>query len=357
MKIHELSGVSVKEISEINAKKAEIEKSKVNLEYEELQEKNREVSALKALDLGAFDEAYALEIASENKDYLLSARSSKSFLNDSFRGKVPFFSRNIILAVAETGGGKSTISANLTYSAILQGLKVLVITNEENQGDVYNRITCLIKGWHYANHEHFTDDQLNAFEANVPLLSKKLTVIGDSYRGIHNCTTSIEGIEAILNSVITMKSNFDLIIFDYYQNVDKSVNNPGLADWQVQYRFAKLLDQYKNKSRATLVVLAQKKGKNGTEISFKESIEGRKSILNVSTCALNIIKDVENYSTIFEIKKSRFNDCMGEQVVVGFDKGRYVPYNVEFKNKAQIAKQEKEQRILMAKVNPGGLGD
>ena len=151
-------------------------------------------------------------------------------------------------------------------------------------------------------------------------------------------------------------SKIDLIIVDYYQNIDKSVDNPDLADWQVQYRFAKFLDQYKNRSKSTIVVLAQKKGGNGKDLSFKESIEGRKSILNVATCALNVVADKENYATAFEIKKSRFNDCMGEVVKVGWEKGKYVPYSTEFRQKAMMAKDAKDQAQLMSKVNPKGFG-
>ena len=311
---------------------------------------------LDSFDLGNYNEKYALELAQETEDYLLRARKSKVFLNDAFRGKVPYFARNIILAAAETGSGKSTISSNLTKTAIVQGLKVLVLTNEENPGDVYNRITCLLKGWQYSQHEKFSDEQIQTFKDNIPILSKRLTVIGDSYEGRTNCTTSIEGIEAILNSLIKTKADFDLIIIDYYQNIDKSVKVPSLVDWQVQYRFCKFLDQYKNKSNATLVVLAQKKPSNkDKELPFKEAIEGRKSILNVATCALNVIKDVDNYCTLFEIKKSRFNDCMGETIRVGFSKGEYVPYTIEFRNQAQIMKQEKDHKILLSNVTPSGL--
>jgi hypothetical protein len=40
---------------------------------------------------------------------------------------------------------------------------------------------------------------------------------------------------------------------------------------------------------------------------------------------------------------------------VGFDKGQYVPYNQEFKMKANNLRADREQRELMSKVNPGGL--
>ncbi len=351
----ELAGISKEQIGEFNQKKAEVELARTQQAYEQLQDTKKELEKLESFDLGAYNEQYAAELASETEDYLLRARKSKTFLNGDFKGKVPFFARNIILAAAETGAGKSTLSANLTFQALMNGQKVLVLTNEENPGDVYNRVSCLIQGWAYTNHENFTDEQIAFFKQNILNLSQRLTVVGDNYNGMTGCTTTIEGIENVCNSLIRKKTEFDVIIFDYYQNIDRSVKAPAMADWQVQYRFCKFLDQYKNRSNAALVVLAQKKSSKDKELPFREAIEGRKTILNVSTCALNVIKDVANSCTEFEIKKSRFNACVGDTVKVGYDKGEYVPFTQEFKMQAHMRRSEKEQNLLMAKVNPGGI--
>lgn len=347
--------ISKEALNEYNTKKVEVEIARTTQAHEQLQEQRKELEKLESFDLGAYNEEYATKLAEETSDYLIRARKSKTFLNNDFRGKVPFFARNIILAAAETGGGKSTLSANLTCQAILQGQRVLVLSNEENPGDIYNRITCLIEGWSYSNHEKFTDEQIKKFKENIVTLSKRLTVIGDNYNDMNGCTTTIEGIENICNSLLRKKTEFDLIIFDYYQNIDRSVKVPGLSDIQVQYRFCKFLDQYKNKSSAALVVLSQKKPQpKDKEMPFREQIEGRKTILNVATCALDVVKDVENYCTLFKIMKSRFNDCIGQTLRVGFQKGKYVQYTNEFKLEAQTMRAAREQAELMAKVNPGG---
>jgi KaiC/GvpD/RAD55 family RecA-like ATPase len=356
MSKNELSGIDLNEVNEYNIKKQEVQRARIRREHEQLQEQKLELERLEELDLSlGNNKEYALELSQETEDYLLRARKSKVFLNNDFRGKIPFFARNIILCAAETGGGKSTISANLTYQAILQGQSILVFSNEENPGDVYNRITCLIYGWFYANHEKFTDEQIKTFKENIVTLSERITVIGDTYQERTGCTTTIEGIESACNSLIKKKIHYDLIIFDYYQNINRSVNNPGMADWQVQYRFCKFLDQYKNKSNSCLVVLSQKKASKDKELPFQESLEGRKSIMTVATCAINIVKDIANFCTLFEIKKSRFNDCVGDTIRVGFDKGKYVTYDQEFKSKALSLRADKENKELMAKVNPGGL--
>jgi len=344
-------------IADLNKKKSELEKARIETQHEQLQEQRRELEMLSSFDLSKNDADYITALAKSSTDYLMKAKKSKVFLNSHFKGKVPLFPRNLILLGAETGTGKSTISANLTYNALMQGQKVLVLTNEEHPADVYNRISSLIKGWYYGDHENFTPEQIEFFEQNIERLSKKLTVVGDNYRGMTSCTTSIEGIESVLNNALIKNAEFDLIILDYYQNVDKSVKVPGMADWQVQYRLCKFLDQYKNMTNAAIVVLAQKKeGNKDKELPFKEAIEGRKTIVNVSTCAINVIKDAELSRKIFEIKKSRFNSCIGEKIYVGFSKGKYVEYTDEFKNEAMIRKEEKARNERMGGINPKNGG-
>lgn len=351
----ELSNISKEVINEYNTKKVEVDIHRIKQQHDEMNERKRELEQLENFDIARDYETYAQTLATETEDYLMRARKSKVFLNNDFKSKVPFFARNIILAAAETGGGKSTLSANLTYQAIMQGQKVLVLTNEENPGDVYNRVTALIHGWSYSEHEKFTDEQVKIFKENIVNLSKRLTVVGDEYQGMSGCTTTIEGIENVCNSLLRKKTEYDVILFDYYQNIDRSVKAPAMADWQVQYRFCKFLDQYKNKSNAALVVLSQKKpNQKDKELPFRESIEGRKTILNVSTCALNVVKDIQNYCTVFEIKKSRFNGCVGEAIRVGFDRGEYVQYTQDFKMKAQSLRADKEQAALMSQVKFNG---
>lgn len=347
-----------KEALEYNYKKKEIEKDIISSKFEQMQERKAEIEALKSFDLDNEDPAVIQRIAEENEDYLLKAKNAKVFINNDFKGKVPLFPRNVILVAAETGVGKSTICANLAYHAILQGQRVLIIVNEENPGDVYNRITCLIKGWAYVNHSEFTDEQRKVFKEMTVLLSEKVTVVGDNRGDLHNLTTSIEGIETVLNSVVNKKSKFDLIMVDYYQNIDKSTAVPSMLDWQAQYRFCKYIDQYKNKSNAAIVVLAQLKASGGeNKMSFKDSIEGRKSIMNICTCAMKVIKDVENQRTGFEIVKSRFTESLGQTVWVGFQRGKYVDYTPEFRNQVQLNIVAKATQRAVSAANPGGFNE
>jgi hypothetical protein len=51
--------------------------------------------------------------------------------------------------------------------------------------------------------------------------------------------------------------------------------------------------------------------------------------------------------TAWKIHKSRFSESIGKTIYTGFDKGRFVEYTLEFKNRVEIRKQEEEQKKLL----------
>lgn len=352
------------EANKFNHQKKEIEKDRIQTDYNRLQERKEELEALEMLDLDNEDPSVIEQIAKETEEYLTHAQKAKIFINNDFKGKVPYFPRNIILAAAETGVGKSTICANLAFHAISQGQRVLVLSNEESPGDIYNRVTCLFKNWTYVDHTSFTDEQRKEFAEMTVKLSKRLTIVGDKRvvtkdgkkKELVNLTTSVEGVEKVLNSILDKKNKFDLIIIDYYQNIDKSTTVPSASAYECQYRFCKFIDKYKNHSPASIVILAQLKA-NTKDLPFKDAIEGRKTIMNVASCVLRVNKDAEKRRTGFEFMKSRFNGCLGETVYVGFDKGKYVRYTNEFKLRVDNEILEKSLRTLPVNVQPTGLNE
>jgi hypothetical protein len=70
--------------------------------------------------------------------------------------------------------------------------------------------------------------------------------------------------------------------------------------------------------------------------SFKERIEGRKSIANIAPVHIEIRPEKESYTTVFKIHKDRLTSCDGASAIVGFDKdsGQYVMIDETFQAKA-----------------------
>jgi len=340
--------------SDLRKKEEELYIDKVNTRYDELLRKKELIEKSKNIDLSLDTQLKeAAQIQNESDEYLILARLAKCFINEDFNDCVTFFPKNLILIGAKSGDGKSTTSANIAIQILQQNGRMLIITNEEQRADVFNRVTCLLKNWSYTKHSQFTDEQLATFRYFTGLLANRMTVIQDDYNGGTGHTTTLEGIINILETLIKQGIKYDAIILDYYQNVSSSTEFPYLKDWEVQDRLVHYLDQYKNRYMAPLVVLAQLKQNEEEKTPFKERIEGRKSIYNKATCAVEMIAEREFLRTAWIFRKTRFSAAVGKVVYTGYDKGKFVKYTPEFSNEVMLKLQAKENAQLLSQKNKG----
>lgn len=341
-----------KKKTEVQNKELIVRERRANSAIDKIQQNDKDEEIAKTTNYGAISNDEVRTMQKDNREYMLAARNKMSFINKSFNEAVPFFRKNLILIGGKTGEGKSTTVANIIRETLVavdkitgKKRRVLVLTNEEKREDVYNRVTCLVKGWHYTNHDKFNDMQLEIFDKYMELLSKDgmLTVVDDSYNGASGTTTTLEGICQVFDNLIAKNEHYDVIIMDYYQNCKESRKNPSMNEYEVQAALARRLDQYKNVYPAPIVILAQVQQPDpDRQIPFKTRIEGRKVILNVCTCCLEMVANREDLCTEWLIHKSRFNESVGEKITTGYKKGRYVLYDEEFKNSVAQMKARKE---------------
>ena len=239
----------------------------------------------------------------------------------------------------------------MAYRTIIQGKNVLILTNEEIDSDVYNRVTCLCKGWGYTNHRKFTKEQIDSFNEMYKILGQNLTVVSDKYNGKSGTTTTFEGIKSVLDSLLNATKKYDVIIIDYFQNISTSLEDQNSPEWKVLDKVSQYLDNYRKLYKAPIVLLGQlKQSDKENSIPFKERIERCKAIYNKATCCLEVKADMENSRTEFICHKSRFTKGSGKNIIVGFDKGKYVPFDDAFKNRTLLLKEKAEQKKLLAKV-------
>lgn len=345
---------------DVSERKLTIDERRTALQIEQIQQHEKDLELAKKIDFSQLTNEQVQTLQQANRDYINAARTSMSFINNEFKGVIPYFRKNLILIGGKTGEGKSTTVANIAFTTIRQinpntgkPRRVLVITNEEKSEDVYNRITCLRHGWAYTNHDQFTDEQVSKFDEYIGVLSSggRMTVIDNEHGGAMGLTTSIEGICTIFDRLIETKDYYDVVLIDYYQNIKYSKRDPSLDEWKVQALLANALDRYKNVYPAPIVLLAQVNPPDEKETPFQHRIKGRKVIVDVATCAVEMIADRESYRTQWVVHKSRFNESVGKGFFTGFDRGAYVPYSSEFI--AKVAKI-KEMR-MMDKINGGAL--
>jgi hypothetical protein len=195
----------------------------------------------------------------------------------------------------------------------------------------------------------FTKEQRDTFTRAIPLLTKdgRLTVIDDDYGGVPGMTTTVEGFESIFDNLIRNKVEYDLVIIDYIQNFDESKIEPNLESWQVLTKVAKLLNYYKNIYSAPIVVFSQlKSDSEENPKSFKERIEGRKSLFNVATMAMEIRAVHADFKTNWIIWKNRFNKGIGQTLKTAFQKGMYIEYTNEFAENVERIKKNREAKAM-----------
>lgn len=346
-----------KKFQELRAKKMELEERRVNMDLLKVRQDEKDLEIARNADFGQMSDKEISNLIITNEEYILAARNKMLFIDPIFESVVPFFKKNIILVGAKTGDGKSTTVANLVRSTIAQKSKVtgqykrvLVITNEERAEDFYNRITCLIKGWHYTNHDRFTDEQRAEFAKYIRFLAGGglVNVVDNNYAGASGVTTSIEGLKAIFDNLIEKQQMYDVVIIDYYQNFKYSTENPKLAEWEVQQRVAAVLDDYKNRYPAPIVLMAQiEPNRKDEDKPFQYRIKGRKVIMDVVTLAVECIADRENLRTEWLVHKSRFTEgVVGHSFYTGYDKGQYVSYNDEFQKKVADLQQKRHSDAM-----------
>jgi hypothetical protein len=339
----------------IKEKELEIREHRVNHQHEQLVTTITEIQKAKTVDYSHVTAEYLAQMIKENDEYMEAAKNPLPFINGDFNGIVPFFKKNLILIGGKTGEGKSTTVANVVVRLLMSKVngkvpKILIIVNEEKPEDVYNRITCFLRGWKYSDHHEFTDEQRAEFKKMIPILAQAIVVVSDDFEGVRGTTTTIEGITGVFDDIIDNHKHFDAILFDYYQNVTSSKNEPMLDEFKVQRKLAHLLNNYKNKLPAPLVLFAQINPPQDPEnpSPFSVRIKGTKMICDAATFIMEMIPERENLRTKWVVHKSRFTTAMTERPTFysGFDKGRYVEYDAAWIAKVTKAANDRVHKTM-----------
>jgi hypothetical protein len=329
--------------------KEEIEKRKVTEAYDKYIEGDQRTEKLKSMNFMRAPTTDEIEkIKYENVESFHNFKNAKAFISHTFNGIVPFTIDELLLVLGETGASKTTIMANIAWSIVKQKNpltgefgSVLIVTNEEKENDLFNRIATLPKleksetdneSWYYADRGKFDTDQVSYFNKFIEVFKGKghINVIGLDYEGESEFTCCLENVIAVLDQLSKKPGSYDCVIIDYYQNIRKSIKNPFLDDWAVQREFAAKLNYYKNKLGCPLVLMAQMNPISDSEKSWKRRIVGTKDVANPCTFIMEVIKKKDSYTTEWIFHKSRYAKASNGKLVTGFKYGRIVPKDSAF---------------------------
>jgi replicative DNA helicase len=343
---------------ELQEKKFLVDSYKYDNELAKITKNEADIERLKNINVGVLDDEKIAKIQQDNRNYLANLNDSLVFLDTILSKLVTAWPGNLILVGSKTGGGKSSLTGNLIFTTILQknpktgkNRKVLVISNEESAFSVYNRLTCLVKGWNYSDQDDFTEEQketLVEFAGKWARLG--VTVIEDDGHGL---ATSLEGICSIFDNLIKNEVYYDMVVLDYIQKCTSS-KRANMQAWEVMKKTMEALDGYKNVYPGTLVVTSQLASQtndgNDNERDFQDRIRGGKDILNPCTMGIELVPIREQLKSRFIIRKSRYRgELVGHSRDMGFKNGRFVPYTDDFQKEVAARNEKKEWQETVGK--------
>ena len=357
-KISEEFDQYMKEEKDLSQKKKELEVNRINVQYDRLKENEQIYAATNKSTFGIISDQRAEELAKESTEYFESSSNPILFINKEFDKIVPFFAKNLILIGAKTGEGKSTCVANIVKTIISQKNpktnkigRCLLITNEENIIDFYNRITCLLYGWHYVNHDQFTEHQKRTFANMIPTLRSRITVVDDTHKSndteVTGQTTTVEGIEAIFKNMMRDGNYYDCILIDYYQGVTESTKDPSLNEYQVQRRLTHVLEKYRKIYPAPIVLMAQiNPPDEEKKTPFQVRLQGTKIICTRATMIMEMIAHRKERMTEWLIHKGRYAESVGDVIKTGYHNGQFVKYDNDFIEEVQKIMDKREEEKI-----------
>jgi len=254
-----------------------------------------------------------------------------TFINETLSRYVPLLGGSLYLIGAVSGSGKSTCVANIVHPLWKAKKKILVLSNEETQKDVYARIACLdlLNGDFNAWRKGLVDSKTHLdITAKILDIIPYVTVV-DNSAGAPPST--IEGIQKTLEEA-KKKNSYDCILIDYAQNCKTSIFNPHLDNTTVMYQLRDYLNSYISTSSIPLVLFTQLKpfvsDKDQRDRKIESRIKWCTGLFEIATCVIEIIRDRENRMSIFHVEKDRFGD-IGPDVPCRFERGKYVELSVD----------------------------
>ena len=330
------------------------------------------MAKLSQLDIRGVSDTQIEQMNKEHEMMRESLKSSIPFICPTLTSFFNFSYPSLVFIGAKSGQGKSTFTANLAYSLLVdkrksgEKRKILILSNEEMSLSVYNRLGCLHLGYNLNDVKNFTDEQhenLKKFRTGVAKAGR-VRVIDPSYDGVEGATTSYEGLVAILDNLLKKhkekvaqnpdaEADFDAIIIDYYQKINES-KETSEPTWAVLKKVSDYLDNYYKQYPAPVVVFGQIKpeSKDDDVDSFEYRIKDGKSIFIPATIALELKPVKEESRTEVILQKARWSSEQGKSVNVGWDKGLIVDYTDEFKLKKAQEREERAHKNMMAGVKP-----
>lgn len=320
--------------ADIYEKKQEIEKSRVENEFNRLEENKKRSEQLKNFSLEALEAKKGIDNAKlaigilERDKQLI--RQSITFVSPEFSAVCPLTSGGLYLVGAISGTGKSTTTAALAHTLYTEGKNTFIISNEETSSKIYARIACADLGVDFNMYiQDKVPDNIRKQVAHKILEIEPYITVADDPIG----STTIEPLEKLLHEV-NASDKYSCIIIDFAQRIVKSIKNPTAERTQVLYMFKDLLTDYSQNAKIPVVLMTQLKPLPSDEIerNFEARIKWATGLFETAASAIEIIKLKGLPVSVFYVSKGRFSKA-DISITHRYDCGKF-----SFINKQQLKK-------------------
>src|ERR1017187_6160670 len=132
---------------------------RINKKYEEQKKVEAEIEKSKNLDLRVIPSGFYDDLAKQSQIIRHAQSENLPFVTPNLTELVPLTYPNLITIGANSGSGKTTTAANITFQLYKNQKRVLILSNEELTLDVLDRISCLELGYNINERASFTPDQ------------------------------------------------------------------------------------------------------------------------------------------------------------------------------------------------------
>jgi replicative DNA helicase len=301
----------------IEAKKEFIEESRINRQYEEEKLRAKNLASVKPISeyIGTGD-VYDLfigkavqQIDTVNANRKPAMRDSIPFLDNEFKKQFHMLPGELISVGAYTGGGKTTCAINIATTYIEHGKLPVIISNEECQANISQKIACLLL---QADPGLFVRYTLpTSVHASVALKAKQLLTDKQLMVLDHDITNGdTTKSEAIIDMLETLNNSAivpSVVIIDYLQNIYTAGSTSNDNHYFQLGQFLSSLKNKINTLKFPVVVMCQLHSndkKKGSSLDAKIIMGG--AIQQYSTVMIEIEKwDPITYLAKYVIHKNR----------------------------------------------------
>lgn len=299
----------------------------------EIESKNKKIKDAKEsikfqakYSLQGFEEELANKYIEDIEKEFELINQSLYFMTSELTKVVQVYGSQFILIGAPSGGGKSSVAANIIKGLIRDGKRVAMLSTEERASAIILRIACLLNDVPFNNKKNWVmnpEIKQKIYTTVKELTLSKQLKIYDSYSEGKDESgntlkpvemTTLDGLETVLKDLSTTKDQYDVFIVDYISKIGSSRIDSGMAEWEVIYKAAIIVEEYCKAKNIPGIVFSQLNNaresnnpKDQVDNTFRTRLPGSKRILNLCTLALELKPDYQTRLTTVICHKNREN--------------------------------------------------